>query len=106
MSVVSSTTGFAGGGGGHACRSKNVASEELVPGSGSPGISISSPALMYVAPCVAPQSDVTKPLKPISSRRIFVSVESFPQAKTPLMRLYEHMIEATPARMAASNGAT
>src|ERR1017187_4305467 len=98
----------AGGGGGIGCKSKNEGREKpLAPGAGSPGISISRPALMKLTAWTAPQSEVTKPLKPISSRRILVKVASLPQAKVPLRRLYEHMIEETSASlMAASNGAT
>jgi hypothetical protein len=59
---------FAGdGGGGIGRESKYVGSpDEVAFSGGSPGISRSNPALMNVTPCVAPQSDVTKPLKPIS----------------------------------------
>src|SRR5215831_6286563 len=71
-----------------------------------PGISMSSPLLMNEGACVAPQSLVTNPLKPSSSRRILTSVSRLPQAKVPLTLLYEHMIDDTPAFTASTNGAT
>src|ERR1700761_8743639 len=99
---------FAGGGGGTGLKSKKDGIGKAAPGpsAGSPGISMSRPALMKATLCTAPQSEVTKPLKPIWSRRIVVRVSLLPQAKVPLTRLYEHMIDDTPALTAASKGAT
>ena len=37
-------------------------------------------------------------------RKSRVSVSALPHACLPAMRLYEHITEAAPARMAASNG--
>ena len=42
---------------------------------------------LKVTACTAPQSEVTKPLKPIWSRRIVVRLSLLPQAKVPLRRL-------------------
>ncbi len=65
---------------------------------------------------LAPQSEVTNPLKPSSPRSMPVSVAALPHACGPgpvgpaavdaitLTVLYEHMIDATPALMASSNG--
>src|SRR4249919_4350954 len=102
---IMSPMAFGGGGGGTGLESKKEGIGNP-PLPGSPGISMSRPALMNLTACTAPQSEVTKPLKPNSSRRILESVDSLPQAKVPLMRLYEHMIDDTSARrIAASNGA-
>src|SRR5579864_5204149 len=67
-----------------------------------PGISMSRPLLINDAACVAPQSDVTNPLKPNSSRRILTSVSGFPHAYVPLILLYEHMIDETSAFTAST----
>src|SRR6266496_2663740 len=45
-----------------------------------PGISMSRPWLMNDAAWTAPQSEVTKPLKPSSWRRILIRVSELPQA--------------------------
>src|SRR3984885_2318562 len=97
---------FIGGGGFTGCAAKNEGMKLSAPDPGAPCISISRPWLMKLTACTAPQSEVTKPLNPISSRRMRVRVESLPQAKVPLTRLYEHMMDDPPALMAASKGAT
>src|SRR5215469_3093044 len=101
-------SGFPLGGG---CGFSVVKKEKKNPLNGlsfgpGPGISISSPLLMNDGACVAPQSLVTNPLKPISPRRILISVSRLPQANVPLTLLYEHMIDDTPAFTASTNGAT
>ena len=51
---------------------------------------------------VAPQSDMTKPVKPIWLRSAVVSVSGFSHAYTLLMRLYEHITApAAPCWIAA-----
>ena len=55
---------LAGGGGGTGLESKKEGMVKTAPGVGSPGISMSSPALMKLTACTAPQSEVTNPLKP------------------------------------------
>ncbi len=52
--------------------------------------------------CVAPQSDITKPLKPQSFRRMSVMSGTLSAAHVPLTLLYAHITEPTPARTAAS----
>ena len=48
-----------------------------------PGISMSRPSLMKLVAWLAPQSEVTKPLKPSSPRRIPVRVCELPQEYGP-----------------------
>mmetsp|Transcript_32226 Transcript_32226/g.92752 ORF Transcript_32226/g.92752 Transcript_32226/m.92752 type:complete len:372 (+) Transcript_32226:502-1617(+) len=68
------------------------------------GCSMSRPFSTSLVLCAAPQSDITKPAKPIlcfRSRRSSLSLE---QAQVPFTLLYEHMKAPAPARIAASNG--
>ena len=48
--------------------------------------------------------DMTKPSKPSMTRRCLCSVSSFSHVYTPLIRLYPHMIDPTPASTAAAKG--
>eukprot|EP00966_Prymnesium_polylepis_P258680 5974774-Prymnesium_polylepis.3 len=64
---------------------------------------MSSPAIRLVE-CVAPQSDITKPSKPSNSFRSRCSVSGFSHDHLPLILLYEHMTEPTPASIAPANG--
>ena len=58
---------------------------------------MSSPAFAdATVECVAPQSDMTKPVKPICLRSAVVSVSGFSHAYTLLMRLYEHITAPAP----------
>ncbi len=60
-------------------------------------ISMSRPALAEAAvEWVPPQSDMTKPPKPIWLRSAVVSVSGFSHAYTLLMRLYEHITAPAP----------
>src|SRR5277367_2061712 len=73
--------------------------------SAAPGISISNPSLRNRTLCTPPQSEVTKPLNPISPFKIVFNVSLLPHANGPLMRLYEHITDDTPAFTASANGA-
>jgi len=76
-----------------------------LPAGKAPGISMSRPWLMNKTLCTPPQSEVTKPLNPISPFSMVLSVSALSQANGPFTRLYEHMMEETPARTASANGA-
>ncbi len=70
-----------------------------------PGISMSRPLLTdATVEWVAPQSDVTKPVKPRSPLRTPFCSGPFSQANGPLIAEYEHITEsAWPCWTAVSN---
>eukprot|EP00964_Phaeocystis_antarctica_P015651 scaffold8656_cov69-Phaeocystis_antarctica.AAC.11 len=69
------------------------------------GISWSRPPTAdATAECVATQSDMTQPPKPSVPLRSATRVWWSAHAAVPLILLYAHMTEPTPARTAASNG--
>ena len=60
-----------------------------------------SPMEWFISSATAPQSETTKPSKPHSLRRIWVSVKGLAVAGIPLMELKELITVAAPASTAA-----
>ena len=69
----------------------------------APGISMSKPCASE-AEWVAPQSDITKPSKPLHFLSSSASVVGFSHDHTPFTLLYEHIIEPTPLSAAPRKG--